>query len=229
MRITSHVIGLTAAAAVIAALAPILNVDGALRFLALEMALINGDGYWTRASDYSMYQDVKGRFHLIPHDANETYGPGRAGGPPRGGGPGGPGGPPPPGGVQGPPPPAGAQGAVPPGIPPPPGGGGRGPAGGGAGNPELDPLLGLADAGKPLRSKLLAVPALRDRYMKYVREIATTWLDWKHLQPFVTEYQALIAADVKADTHKLDTFELFGTGVDTLRTFVERRRAFLLK
>ena len=32
-----------------AALAPILDVDGALRFLALEIALVNGDGYWMRA------------------------------------------------------------------------------------------------------------------------------------------------------------------------------------
>jgi hypothetical protein len=45
----------------------------------------------------------------------------------------------------------------------------------------------------------------------------------------VTEYQALIAADVKTDTRKLATFEAFHKGVATLRTFVEERRAFLLK
>ncbi|HBY63540.1 MAG TPA: spore coat protein CotH, partial [Solibacterales bacterium] len=38
-----------------AALAPILDIDGTLRFLALDKALINNDGYWTRASDYSIY------------------------------------------------------------------------------------------------------------------------------------------------------------------------------
>jgi hypothetical protein len=54
-----------------AALDPILNIDGALRFLALDVALVNTDGYWARASDYSIYQDVKGRFHIIPHDINE--------------------------------------------------------------------------------------------------------------------------------------------------------------
>ena len=67
-----------------AALAPILDPDGTLKFLALENALINGDGYWIRASDYNLYQDEKGRFHLIPHDANETFrapqGPGFGGG-----------------------------------------------------------------------------------------------------------------------------------------------------
>ncbi len=55
-----------------AALAPILDVDGALKFLAVDVALVNSDGYWARASDYSIYQDVKGRFHVIPHDMNEA-------------------------------------------------------------------------------------------------------------------------------------------------------------
>ncbi|MGZ8898955.1 MAG: CotH kinase family protein [Limisphaerales bacterium] len=66
------------------ALAPILNVDGVLKFLALENTLINSDGYWIRASDYNLYQDEKGVFHIIPHDANETFsapqGPGARGG-----------------------------------------------------------------------------------------------------------------------------------------------------
>jgi hypothetical protein len=64
-----------------AALAPILDIDGTLKFLALENALINSDGYWTRASDYLLYLDEKGMLHLIPYDANETFrapeGPGR--------------------------------------------------------------------------------------------------------------------------------------------------------
>ena len=42
-----------------------------------------------------------------------------------------------------------------------------------------DSLVGLDDTSKPLRSKLLAVPALRARYLGYVREIADKWLDWR--------------------------------------------------
>ena len=53
------------------ALAPILDVDGVLKFLAVEVALANSDGYWTRASDYNIYQDPKGIFHVFPHDFNE--------------------------------------------------------------------------------------------------------------------------------------------------------------
>ena len=51
--------------------------------------------------------------------------------------------------------------------------------------------------------------------------------------PKVAQYQALIADDVKSDTRKLYIFEAFKNDVDgaerSLKTFVERRRAFLLK
>ena len=198
-----------------------LDIDGALKFLALEVALVNNDGYWTRASDYSIYLDPKGVFHIFPHDANETLGP--AGG--RGMGPMGP----PPGGggdmgMRG-----GRQG-----MPPPPGGdmgprGGRGMGGPMGGGAELDPLIGLTDPSKPLRSKLLAVPALQARYMTYVRQMATRWLDWNTLGPLVQRYQTLIGPDVRTDTRKLSTTEAFTSGVDVLKTFAERRRAVLLK
>ena len=189
-----------------AALAPVMDVDSVLKFLALEVALVNTDGYWTRASDYNIYQDERGRFHVIPHDVNEAFeeenfGAARPGGPP-------------------------------PGFPPLPPGMAF-PANFGRATVELDPLVGLDDASKPLRARLLAVPALRARYLAYVRDIADKWLDWRTLEPMVRRYQALIAESVKADTKKLYSFEAFqsnvATGDDSLRGFVERRRAFLLK
>ena len=202
------------------ALEPVLDVDGALRFLALEVALVNTDGYWTRASDYNIYQDPRGRFHVLPHDVNEAFeeeslGGGRGRGlPPGAGAPRG-----------GPPPPAGLP-ALPPGLPP-------FPATFGMATVELDPLVGLDDTTKPLRSRLLAVPALRARYLGYVRDIAEKWLDWKALEPVVRRQQGLIASEVKADTKKLYTFEAFeqrvATGEDSLKSFADRRRAYLLK
>jgi spore coat protein CotH len=209
-----------------AALAPILDVDETLKFLALDNALVNNDGYWIRASDYSIYEDVKGRFHTLPQDANETFSAG--GGSGGRGGPGGPGGP-----GRGPGGPGGRGRGGPPdfggGFPGMPPGGGRpgGPMMMGGG-PDLDPFIGLDDATKPLRSKLLAMPALRARYLTYVKAIATKWLDWNTLGPLAQKYQAVIADDVKTDTRKLDTFEEFQSGVDALRTFAERRRALLL-
>lgn len=65
------------------ALAPILDVDGVLRFLAVDNVLVNNDGFWTRASDYSIYRDPHGQFHILPYDANETFAVG-GGGPPGG-------------------------------------------------------------------------------------------------------------------------------------------------
>ena len=239
----TRVLNTTPAAQLEAALAPILDIDGVLRFLALDVALVNGDGYWARASDYSIYQDAKGVFHIIPQDVNETFstggmpgGFGRGGGrgmPPmdsammaafmrgRGGdtagfaGRGGP-----PGGGFGPP--GGG----------PPGGGGPGGRGGPGGmvrgGVDLDPLVGMSDATKPLRSKLLAVPALRAKYLGYVRDIATKGLDWKSLGPIVTRAQTLIDADVKADTRKLESYEDFQKSAAVLKEFADKRRAFLL-
>ena len=54
-------------------LSSILNIDRALWFLALDNVFIDNDGYFSRASDYAFYQDPNGRFHLLPHDSNETF------------------------------------------------------------------------------------------------------------------------------------------------------------
>lgn len=99
--------------------------------------------------------------------------------------------------------------------------------GGGA---NLDPLIGLNDPSKPLRSKLLAVPALRERYMTYVHDISVKWLDWKKLGPVVESYRSLIDADVKRDTKKLDSYEAFVSGIAgprSLKSFADTRLAFL--
>jgi hypothetical protein len=167
------------------ALAPILDVDGALRFLAVDVTLNNGDGYWTRASDYTLFEDAKGRFHIIPGDMNETFSDGGRGF---------------------------GFGGVPP-------------------SPTLDPLVGLNDTSKPLRSRLLMVPGLRARYLDYVHQIAEKWLDWKRIGPLAERYQSLIAAEVRSDPRKLDAFEEFPVdmpGAGDLRSFIERRRAYLL-
>jgi hypothetical protein len=187
------------------ALAPIFDVDGALKFLALDKALINNDGFWTRASDYSLYADADGKLHMIPWDANETFRePERMGG--------------------------------------------RGGFGGGANIPDdatLDIFTGSDDPNKAVLAKLLAVPALRARYVEYVKDIARNWLDWNKLGPLVDKWQSLIAADMKTDNRKLLSTEAFTKAVTvdrfepgfgptgppsmSLKSFAEQRRAYLLK
>lgn len=182
-----------------AALSPRLDIDQVISFLALENVFINSDGYWTRASDYELYLDARGRFHVIPYDGNETFNV--------------------------------------------PEGGGRMGGGEAVRGVELDPFAGGKDANKPLLSRLLQVPSLRQRYLARVREIATQWLDWKRLGPVATQYHSLIAAEVKADTRKLSSDEAFEKslmqdseqegfrGRETalsLKNFADQRRAYLL-
>ena len=56
----------------VAALDPLLDIDEALRFLAVDNALANSDGYYSRNSDYGIYRDEDGRFHVTAYDANEA-------------------------------------------------------------------------------------------------------------------------------------------------------------
>jgi spore coat protein CotH len=66
------------------ALEPMLDIEGVLKFLAVDLLSVNGDGFWSRQSDYSLYCDEKGKFHLIPSDTNEAF-RGGEGGPGMGG------------------------------------------------------------------------------------------------------------------------------------------------
>ena len=164
-----------------AVLAPHLDIEGALKFLALEVVFVNTDGYWTRASDYSLFENEQGRFHVLPYDFNEAIG------------------------VD-----AGRRGL-----------------GEYTTGPTLEPLVGLDDASKPLRSKLLAVPALRARYLALVREIADRWLDWNKISSLVVEYQILIDVEVRLDGRKLYGYDRVNPAA--LQAFIEQRRAFLLQ
>ena len=68
----------------------LLNIDQVLWQLAVSNVFMDDDGYIHKGGDYAIYQDVTGRFHLIPHDNNESLRFGREGrGGPGGGGPGG--------------------------------------------------------------------------------------------------------------------------------------------
>jgi hypothetical protein len=163
------------------ALAPHLDIDAALRFLAVENAIVNTDGYWTKASDYSLYLEPSGRFYLLPYDVNGTFATG------------------------------------------------FGPAGSRTGSTWLDPLEALHDPSKALAARLLSVPALRARYLAYVRSVATDWLDWERLGPVVARYQTMIDRDVREDTRKLVTYEAFKASADELRTFASERLRFLLE
>jgi len=92
----------------------------------------------------------------------------------------------------------------------------------------------------PLRSKVLAVPNLRAKYLANVRTIAEKSLDWKNLGPIVARYRQMIDHEVEIDTRKLESYESFlqvtadqpapgGRSREmSLRTFADQRRKYLL-
>jgi hypothetical protein len=195
------------------ALKPLLDINGTLRFLAVENALINNGGYWARGSDCVLYLDANGRFHIIPYDTNESMNV------------------------------IDYRVAfrnninIDEGV-------------------DLNPLAKVGDSQKPLISRLLAVPSLRQRYLGYIRDIAKNWLTWDKISPLARQYQALIAEDVKYNPHQIDTTEAFLNGLTydsvdsssassrsrltmgrmsqgtrislSLKSFVEQRRTYLL-
>ena len=103
------------------------------------------------------------------------------------------------------------------------------------GGTELSPLVAQNETNKPIIAKVLAVPALRAKYLAYVRDIAEKSMDWNTLGPVIKQYRDLIADDVARDTRKLfSTDDFLRTTADdpapgTLRSFFEGRRAFLLR
>ena len=111
----------------------------------------------------------------------------------------------------------------------------------GHGGPDLDPLVALDDGGKPLRSGLLGVPRLRDHYLDHIRTIARDQLAWESIGPVIEQCRELIHDDVREDTRKLASIEAFEAATSStpaagegdrpvsLRDFIERRRAFLLR
>ena len=80
----------TSDAEVVENLPSVLNIDQVLWQLAVSNVFMDDDGYIHKGGDYAIYQDVNGRFHLVPHDNNESIRFGRSGrGGPGGRGPGG--------------------------------------------------------------------------------------------------------------------------------------------
>jgi hypothetical protein len=186
-----------------AALAPLMDVDGTLRFLAVDNALMNHESYYQRGAFYGMYADERGRFHFVAHHATEALRPMAADRSRR-------------------------EDAKPSRLDITPMG--------------LDPLAGADHPQRPLLSRLLAVPEYRQRYLGYIRDINSKWLNWERFSALVLQERALIADDVRRDEHKLFSTEAFesslirnpsskrdelGSANVSLKKFVEQRHDFL--
>ncbi|MDA0812926.1 MAG: CotH kinase family protein, partial [Verrucomicrobia bacterium] len=204
-----------------AALAPVLDVDSSLWFLAIDRVFLDGDGYLSRGSDFAMLEDEYGRFHMLPHDSNESFRKEGAGGPGlngRGSGrPGGPDGTRPERGdrPERPQEPENVDTAT-------------------ATAFAIGPLDGSDDERTPLFRALMASPRLKARYLAHVRTLTNDWLDWTKMGPVAKKLHDQIADEIMADTKKLFSNEAFqnslegelanrlgsGRAVESLKTFV---------
>ena len=203
----------------------VFNIDGALWQLAVANVFMDDDSYIHKGGDYAIYLDVNGRFHLIPHDNNESFLFARGGG--RGG----------PGGGRG------------------PGGWSWGTIEGGMVSPVVtlqgrlvsdfrhggmvSPVTHQDSPTRPVIKRLLSHPQWRARYLAHVRTVVEEWLDWEVIEPIVTAYQQLINAEVRDDDKKLYSYQYFTSSISgsggggrytpSLSDFVTQRRDYLLK
>jgi hypothetical protein len=105
----------------------------------------------------------------------------------------------------------------------------------------LDPLIGLENPERPLRSRLLQVPEYRERYLKYVHQIAQDDLDWENLGKTVALARNSIERLVELDSRKMSSTQDFLTTTSdemadpqgfrpsmSLKLFAQRRREYLL-
>jgi hypothetical protein len=84
------------------------------------------------------------------------------------------------------------------------------------------------DSAVPLMYRLMSVSQYRQRYLAHVRTILNTVFTEDTLFAKIEAYQALIDAEVQADTKKLYTYSAFTSGVTTLKNFITNRRVTLL-
>lgn len=100
------------------------------------------------------------------------------------------------------------------------------------------PAARAVAAGLP-SSAMLAVPAVRTRYLTYVREMVEKGLNWTALEPALKQYVTLIEPEVALDTRKTSSTAAFKTSVYkpegspsargiSLQAFIEQRREYLL-
>lgn len=95
---------------------------------------------------------------------------------------------------------------------------------------------------KPVLSRVLSVPELRQRYLSHYR-VAKRDLDWNYFEPIFSAHRSLIDAAVQADPKRLYSYALFNTNFTStvtlpysgpaggtvvgLQQFVNDRRTFL--
>jgi hypothetical protein len=85
------------------------------------------------------------------------------------------------------------------------------------------PFYKETDANFELQSRLLAVPALRQRYLAHVRTILSETFNTLHMDSVIDHYDVLINSLVNADPKKIYTYADYLTNITDLKNFVTTR------
>jgi len=69
-------------------------------------------------------------------------------------------------------------------------------------NYNLSPVIGSTGTNRPLLSKLLAIPELRQRYLAHMRTVMEERFNPSFLTRVINHFQAMTSADIAADPKK---------------------------
>lgn len=93
--------------------------------------------------------------------------------------------------------------------------------------PTISPVIGSTGTNRPLLSKLLGIPELRQRYLAHMRTAIEERFNPAFLTATIEHYQRLSIAEIIADPKKGYTMTTYSNEVRALKTFVTNRYNYL--
>ncbi len=96
-----------------------------------------------------------------------------------------------------------------------------------AGDVLLSPFQGTTGTNRPVISKLLAVPELRQRYLAHIRTVLSENYNPTVMTGLINQYSVLSVADISADTRKGYSMSTYTNDLTALKRFVTNRFAYL--